>query len=75
MSRLPEGIRRVCIVTGTVLVLVMLFTMRYTLRDWLEMPWDQAAFTAAILIGFFLCPFIVCRVAFWIKDGFAKSGA
>ncbi len=53
---------------------VMLFAMRYTLRDWLEMPWDRAALTAATLIGFFLSPFIVCRVAFWIKDGFAKSG-
>ncbi|MGA9660757.1 MAG: hypothetical protein WBQ92_03640 [Pseudomonas alloputida] len=75
MSRLPEGIRRLCVVVGAVLVLVMLFTMGYTLRDWLEMPLDHIAFSAAILIGFYLAPFIVCRVAFWIKDGFAKSGA
>lgn len=75
MSRLPEGIRRLCIVVGAVLVVVMLFVMGRTLDDYLEMRRDHLAFTAAVLFGFYLSPFIVCRIAFWIKDGFSKGEA
>ncbi|UDU80134.1 hypothetical protein [Pseudomonas sp. HN2-3] len=75
MSRLPEGVRRLCVVVGVVFVVAMLITSGNTLRDWLALPVDRLAFSAVIFVGFYLSPFIVCRVAFWIKDGFTKSGA
>jgi hypothetical protein len=75
MSRLPEGIRRLCVVVGLGLVAVWLFVIGKTPLQWLDMPMDHLAFTALGSMAAYLSPFVVCRVAFWVKDGFTKGAA
>lgn len=73
MARLPEGIRRMCVVAGFALVIMWLFLIGKTPLQWMDMPVDHLAYTAAGSVAAYLVPFIVFRVFFWIKDGFNKS--
>lgn len=73
MARLSEGIRRVSVVAGFVLVFMWLLIIGKTPLQWLHMPIDHVAFMAAGSIAAYLIPFIFFRVFFWVKDGFSKS--
>lgn len=73
MSRFSEGLRRTCVVVGGVIVLLLLIAMGLTPLQWLELPAKHIAFLSAYLIAGFASPFVICRIALWIKDGFAKS--
>lgn len=73
MSRLPEGIRRLCVVIGLGLVIAWLFVIGETPLQWLDMRMDHLAYTVLFSIAAYLSPFFVCRVVLWIKDGFAKT--
>lgn len=73
MARLSEGIRRVSVVAGFVLVIMWLLLIGKTPLQWLDMPIDHLGFMVAGSIAAYLIPFVFFKVLFWVKDGFSKS--
>ncbi|MFV3291246.1 hypothetical protein ACNFBR_21210 [Pseudomonas sp. NY11955] len=75
MIRLPEGIRRVCVVAGILINVVLIVQGGQTLSEWMELPPSQLAFRLGAMVVIFFLPFIACMIFYWIKAGFAKDSA
>lgn len=75
MARLPEGIRRVCIVAGVVLNIVFLVMSDFDLDEWMGRTPSVLAVRFAFLAFLFLVPFLACLVFYWVKDGFTKESS
>lgn len=75
MIRLPEGIRRICVVVGILTNVVLIVLGGQTLPEWMELPLSQLAFRLGAMVVIFSAPFFICMVFYWIKAGFAKDSA
>lgn len=75
MVRLPEGIRRICVVVGILINVMLIVQGGDSLTEWMELPPSQLAFRLGAMVVIFSVPFLICMVFYWIKAGFAKDSA
>lgn len=73
MRKLPEGLRRICVVVGASLSIgwvgLLAFGTHFFTREW------PMAFIFTVVVAPFLyfAPFLLSHVACWVKEGFADS--
>ncbi|MEF0146526.1 hypothetical protein [Pseudomonas guariconensis] len=75
MIRLPEGIRRICVVVGVCLVLASLWGWGEERSGWMSLSASHVVFRLAFLAFAYFSPFLVCMIIFWIKAGFEKQSS
>lgn len=70
MNRLPEGIRRICVVLSITLSVGWLAMVALAWDFFKHADGKVLLIIGLIAVSLYLGPYIIARVAYWIKDGF-----
>lgn len=71
MKRLPEGVRRVCLILGVVLAACWLLWIAIETKGFVYINSTGWAVLPVVTIVVYLIPSTLYRVYAWVKDGFA----
>lgn len=73
MKKLPEGARRVCVVTGVLLVIALVLFAAVSSGGFTKMVWQQWAIFVISVAILYWAPALIYRTYRWIREGFSVS--
>ena len=73
MKRIPEGARRVCVVLGTMFVLVWLTWATVESDGFSQMESKGWGMLVVVSCVAYFAPFLIYRVIAWVREGFSSS--
>ncbi len=70
MKRLPEGVRRICVVIGLILAASCFLFFAIASDGFHKFPMEAWATLGVFMLMLYLLPSLTYRVFRWIKEGF-----
>lgn len=70
MSRLPEGVRRICVVLSILLAVGWVLMVAIASDGFKRLGENAFPIIGLVAVSLYLSPYIIARIAYWIKDGF-----
>lgn len=73
MARLPEGVRRICVVLSITLSVGWLVMVALAWDFFMRADGKVFPIIGLIAVSLYFGPYVLARVAYWIKDGFQEG--